>query len=134
MATARQISPRFDLVFWVFWTVFSSIATLLCVVSFVGDISGGNAVATVVHIYSQESYTIRFTTRDGETCITAHKWTPRADPVKIGDTLRVHYSKISPCDNVDQQDDWFARYGAILLPPGFLAIGCVNLRRLRGRD
>jgi hypothetical protein len=108
--------------------------TTFGLVFFVGDISGGNAEATVVHVYSQEAYTVRFTTRDGETCVTEQKSTRNTGPVKVADTLRVHYSKISPCDNIEPPDDRFATYGAILLlPPAFLAVGCVNLRPLRRR-
>ena len=133
MVTAGLLSPRLNLAFWVFWTAFSGIVTTLGLIFFVGDISGSNAEATVVHVYSQEAYTVRFTTRDGEACVTAQKWTPSTGPVKVADTLRVHYSRISPCDNIEPADDWFARYGAILVPPAFLAVGCVNLRRLRRR-
>ena len=134
MGAARQLSPRFHFVFWVFWTALASFITLLSLVFFVGSLSGGNAVATVVHVYSQEAYTIRFATQDGKICETPHKWTPRADTVSVNDTFRVHYSKISPCDNVDRGDDWFARYGSFLIPLAFLAIGAVNLRRLRRRS
>jgi hypothetical protein len=134
MVSVRQFSPRFNFVFWMFWTALASLMTLLSLVFFLGSLFGGDALATVVHVYSQEAYTIRFTTRDGRTCETPHKWMPRADPVSVNDTFKVHYSKISPCDNVDRGDDWFARYGAFLIPPAFLAIGSVNLRRLRQRS
>jgi hypothetical protein len=134
MVSARHLSPRFNLIFWVFWAVLAGLTTLLSLIFFLGNLSGGNTVATVVRVYSQEAYTIRFTTRDGTTCETPHKWLPRANLVEVNDTLKVHYSRISPCDNVDREDDWFARYGAFLIPPAFLAIGCVNLRRVRRRN
>jgi hypothetical protein len=129
----RQPSRQFNLIFWTFWTVFAGLCSLGILAFFVGDLSGGNATATVVRVYSQGAYTISFTARDGTSCETPHKWTPRAEPVKVGDTFEVHYSKISPCDNVERRDDWFARYGGFLIPPVFLAIGCFRLRRLRRR-
>lgn len=130
----RQPPRRPTLVFWAFWTVLASLGTLLSLLFVIGTIEGADATATVVHVYSQEAYTIRFATRDGTTCETPHKWNPRADPVEVGDTFRVHYSKISPCDNVDRKGDSFSTYGAFLIAPAFLAIGCVNLRGLRKRS
>ena len=130
---ARDLPPRVQFVFWLFWTALAGLITLFSLLFFLGSLEGGNAVATVVHVYSQEAYTIRFTTQDGRTCETPHKWTPSADPVRVNDTFKVHYSKISPCDNVDPEHDWMARYGAFLMPPAFLAIGVVNLRRHRRR-
>lgn len=112
----------------------STLMTLLSALALVGEVSGGDATATVVHVYSPEAYTIRFTTADGTSCVTPHKWTPRRDPVKVNDTFSVHYSKLSPCDNVERKGNFFAAYGAFLLAPLFLALGLVELRRLRKRS
>jgi hypothetical protein len=97
----------------------------------VGELSGANATATVVHVYDQEAYTIRFTTKDGVRCESPHKWTPRAEPVKVGDTFEVHYSKISPCDNVDRADDLFGRYGFVVVPSIFVGVGLLAIARIR---
>ena len=126
-----QRSRRFNLIFQTFWTGFSGFFLLGMLAFFVGDLLGGNATATVIHVDSQEAYAIDFTTRDGTTCETPRKWERSAEPIKVDDTFEVHYSKISPCDNVERRDDWFARYGGFLIPPVFLAIGWVQLRLLR---
>jgi len=98
-----------------------------------GDFLGGDATATVVHVYSQEAYTIRFETESGTQCVTPHKWDARAEPVELNDTFDVHYSSISPCDNVERVDDLFARYAPASTATIFLAIGCVSLHRAKRR-
>jgi hypothetical protein len=91
-----------------------------------GDLHGGNATATVVHMYSQTAYTISFVTADGTRCETPHKWRARTDPINVSDTFEVHYSKISPCDNVERADDLFSRFGGYLVPPVLTSIGLVG--------
>ena len=90
-----------------------------------GDLHGGNATATVVHV-SQTRYTISFVTADGTRCGTPHKLRPRADPINVSDTFEVHYSKISPCDNAERADDLFARFGGYAIPPVLTIIGLVQ--------
>ena len=129
MSAKRQLPTRVRLTFWVIWTGFAGVMWVVTMIFLVGDLSGGNATATVLHVYSQEAYTIGFTTEDGAPCVTPHKWIPRSEPVELGDTFPVHYSRISPCDNVERADDLFARYGMFLIPTVLFAAGCVNLRR-----
>ncbi len=102
-------------------------------VALVDELSGGTTTAPVTHIYTQEVYTIRFTTADGTSCVTPHKWDGRAEPVKLNDTFAVHYSRASPCDNVERADDSFSRYVGISVATIFLAIGGAAIRRLRQR-
>lgn len=131
MFTSRKLDPRARLIFFTVWTAFAGIMSLVAVVFLVADLSGGNARATVVHVYSQQAYTIRFKTKDGADCETPHKWTARAEPVKAGDTFEVHYSAISPCDNVERSDDLFARFGFVPIPAIFVVVGLAVIARLR---
>jgi hypothetical protein len=90
-----------------------------------GDFQGGNATATVIHVYSPTAYTISFITADGTRCKTPHKWRARNDSIEVSDTFEVHYSKISPCDNVERVDDPFSRFGGYLIPPLLTILGLV---------
>ena len=125
----RRLTARAHLVFWVFFTAFAGFLWIGGLGFAIGDLLGGTTEATVIHVYTQEAYTIRFTTTTGIQCVTPHKWDPGASPVKLGDTFKVHYSRISPCDNVSRANDLFSRYGFAVIPTVFLAIGYVNLRR-----
>jgi hypothetical protein len=89
---------------WIF-TVGVALVTIATTFFLVGDLRGGDATATVVHVYSQEVYSITFVTKDGRRCQTDHKWEPRAGTVNVSDTFEVHYSHVSPCYNVRRADD-----------------------------
>lgn len=123
MLGRSQLPPKLRLGFLAAWTAFAGIFTVVTTVFFVADVRGGDATATVVHVYSQAAYTISFTTKDGVRCETTHKWDPRPEPVRTGDTFEVRYSKIAPCDNVERADDYFARFGGYFIPPIFLTVG-----------
>jgi len=88
-----------------------------------GDLNGGNATATVVNVYSQTAYTVRYVTEDGVQCMTPHKWNRHPEPVRTSDTFEVRYSKILPCDNVRRADAGFSWFGYFLIAPVLMTAG-----------
>jgi hypothetical protein len=124
-----QEPPR--MLYW-FATTLGALGTILTTVAFVGDLRGGNATATVVHVYSQELYDVAFVTRDGTRCQKPDKWLDPPKRINVSDTFQVHYSSRSPCDHFRRADqpDWWGPYA---VPPVFLAIGVVGLLGTRGR-
>jgi hypothetical protein len=110
---------------WIF-TTFAGLFTIASVLARVEDTRGGDATATVVHVYTQEAYSITFVTKDGRRCLTDHKWDPRKDTVHVSDTFQVHYSQFSPCDNVRRADDR-SFWSGFLIAPTMFAVGAVGL-------
>ncbi len=131
MFAPRKLDPRREMAFIVGWAGFVGVFWIVSLMFLVGDFAGGDTTATVVHVSSQEAYTIRFTTEDGTGCELTQKWTPRAVPVKVGDTFEVHYSSPSPCENAKRADDWFARFGFEVIPILLAVVGWIRIRELR---
>ncbi len=117
-------SPKPKLIVFVVFTVLAALMVVLAILTSLADRKGGNATATVVHVYSQEAYTISYTTKDGERCVTPHKWNYRPQTVAVGDTFEVHYSSLLPCDNVERADD---TSGDSVLIPVLLLIGGISM-------
>src|SRR5689334_12254353 len=105
MSAFSGASRESNLIFlWIF-TTFTGLFTIVSMFVLVDDMRGADTTATVVHVYSQEAYSITFVTKDGRRCQTDHKWEPRKDTVHVSDTFQVHYSLSFPCDNVRRADD-----------------------------
>jgi hypothetical protein len=115
--------PKTKLWFLAFYTTFAAAGSVAMGNFLWGDLQGGNATATVVHVYSQTTYTISFITEDGTRCQTRHKWLARNEPIKVLDKFEVHYSKFLPCDNVERADDLFSRFGGLLISPVLMIVG-----------
>lgn len=124
---------RGRLVFATVWTGLAAVIWVGWSWAFAGDLAGGNTTARVVHVYTPQAYTIRFTTADGTVCETPHKWAARREPIAVGDTFEVHYSRFSPCENVERGDDQLGRYGGFALATVLLTAGILNLRSARRR-
>ena len=131
MFASRKLNPTAHLAFLTLWTAGAGIGLLASFVFLVGNILGGNATATVGHVYSQVGYTVTFTTKFGVDCETSQKWSPSPSLVRSGDTIEVQYSRISPCDNVKRTDDFFALYGFPAIPAIMVVAGSVAIARLR---
>ena len=132
MSAFEDSSRESKLIFlWIF-TAVAALFTIATTFFLVGDVRGGEATATVVHVYSQQAYSISFVTKDGRRCQAAdHKWEPRTGTINVSDTFQVHYSDISPCYNVRRADDPSDRF-SYTIGPVMLAAGIVLLLLLRG--
>lgn len=137
MFTGPGTSRESMVIFSWLWTGIAAIVTIFSAVGYVGDVRGGNATATVVHVYMQEAYSVSFLTNDGRLCLADHKWEPRPDRVNVGDTFQVHYSRFGPCDNFHRADDraYPSVYatGPVALAGGILALLLLRERIADGR-
>lgn len=127
MRTGLRASRRLKLVFFTFWTAFAALATVGVGFFLWADLHGGNATATIVRVIPDIAYTIDFTTQDGVRCEASFKWSSARGSIELMDTFKVHYSRISPCDNVERADDYFARFGGYVIPPVFVIVGVTAL-------
>lgn len=126
MSAFEDSSRESNVIFlWIFTTL-AALFTIATTFFYVWDLQGGDATATVVHVYSQQAYSVMFVTRDGRRCLADSKWEPRADTVNVSDTFVVHYSRVSPCDNFRRADDRSYRYfytiGPVMLAGGILLL------------
>jgi membrane protein YqaA with SNARE-associated domain len=128
---SRTLNPRVHLVFLLLWTAGASIGLLVALVAMVGNVLGGSTTATVGRVYSQVGYTVTFTTKYGTNCQTLQKWGDSPVPIQQGDTIEVHYSRFSPCYNVERADDSFSSYGFLAIPTIMVAGGLIAITRLR---
>jgi hypothetical protein len=122
---------EWTLIFLWIWTTVAAFMTIFTTVFLVADLRGGNATATVVHVYSQEAYAVAFATRDGTRCQAQHKWFPRPERINVSDTFEVHYSSLDPCYNFRRADE--SNWWLYTMPPVALAAGVVGLLVVRGR-
>jgi hypothetical protein len=124
------------LIFFWFCTVFFAFVTISTTVYLVADLRGGNATATVVHVYSQESYRVTFVTRDGTHCQADHKWNARPERINVSDTFRVHYSSLGPCENFRRADDrsFWSTYPILPVLLAASVVGLLLLREKRYKD
>jgi hypothetical protein len=110
------------------WAVLASLMWLGILVGEIGYALGGQAIATVIHVYTDEVDEVSFTTADERVCDSLQKWATADPEVKAGDTFEVHYSKMSPCDNVERKHDYLLRFvlfsAAAVLP----VVGWVGVR------
>jgi hypothetical protein len=129
-----RTSPKWTVGLLLAWIAIACLFTVVTTRYLVADLNGGDATATVVHVYSQTAYTVSYTTKDGVGCEIKSKWDPVAHEVRTGDRFKVHYSKVRPCDNVDRADDHFARFGASVIALIFLLAGVAMLVLFRCKE
>lgn len=123
MPARSSLSRKAKLRFFAIYSTFAAVMSVAHGYALWGDLNGGNATATVVHVYSQTAYTIRYVTEDDIQCETPHKWDPRTEPIRASDTFEVRYSKILPCDNVRRADAGFSWFGGFLIGPVLMTAG-----------
>jgi hypothetical protein len=103
-------SPRTKRSFLICWTGLATLFGLFGVWTAWEDGRGGDANATVLQVWEkpdgsvQYGYRMTFTLRDGTVCEAERKLLPSSEKVHVGETITVHYSRLSPCSNVERAD------------------------------